>query len=451
MEKYSEQPVTQMPINISINEINIGTENQAPLPQQEEWTPTAQPPSKLILNEKALDGYAGEFVYQATKDSEASPVAVLLTFLCRFGCGAYNPETLAPFLQIGESKHYSRLFVAICGQTAKARKGTSARPIHRLFTSNGYPIDKIQVSPGPLSSGEGLIYAVRDEIPNFSNNDENKPKPKPPDKRLFVLDEELAAALKVSKREGNTLSSVIRGFWDSGCASPMTKQNRISATDVHVCIVAHITKDELAMCLQNVELLNGFANRFLWALVHRSKQVPIPLPIEDSILKRLQERLRTCIASSRQIGKVAFSREAQDVWCNYYSYLSRDKVGLVGAVTGRAEAQTARLALIYALLDKSNSIEIRHLESAFAVWKYCEDSAEKIFVGRGSNNLDDKILNFLQNGSLTTSEISNLLQRNVKSFEIHNSLERLISAGLVNFQKQGSVGRKSNIFTLASK
>jgi hypothetical protein len=38
-----------------------------------------------------------------------------------------------------------------------------------------------------------------------------------------------------------------------------------------------------------------------------------------------------------------------------------------------------RLALIFALLDKDDSIRIAHLNAAAAVWQYCEDSVYSIF------------------------------------------------------------------------
>ena len=39
------------------------------------------------------------------------------------------------------------------------------------------------------------------------------------------------------------------------------------------------------------------------------------------------------------------------VWKEVYPELSREHIGLVGCLINRAEAQTLRLALVYALLD----------------------------------------------------------------------------------------------------
>lgn len=420
--------------------------------QEDIWQPNPQKILSFELKPEAYSGFAGQFVEEAVRESEASPVAVLLTFLARFGCEVFNPKTLCPYYEIGDTKHYPRLFVAICGQTAKARKGTSAKPVERLFD---FPktlfTSSIQVSPGPLSSGEGLIYAVRDKRKELDpvSGEMKVIDNGAMDKRLFVLDEELAGALTVTKKEGNTLSSVLRGFWDNGSARPMTKTNRISSTSAHVCIVAHITKGELETHLQNVELLNGFANRFLWALVHRSKLVSIPKAIPNNILEKFQVILADRLRFGQQCQNFTFADETKELWNEIYPWLSRDKVGMVGAVTDRAEPQTARLALIYALLDKKKVIEPVHLKSALAVWSYCEASAKVLFSGRGVYKLDDKILSFLESENLSLTEINLKLGKNIPSQEIKSALQRLIDANIVKFEIEKTKGRPITVFSTA--
>ena len=50
-----------------------------------------------------------------------------------------------------------------------------------------------------------------------------------------------------------------------------------------------------------------------------------------------------------------------------YDALTEDRPGMFGAVTARAEAQTLRLAMLYALADCSYEIRRTHVESALAV------------------------------------------------------------------------------------
>jgi hypothetical protein len=132
-----------------------------------------------------------------------------------------------------------------------------------------------------ISSGEGLIWAVRDPIEEtkpirgkgrftgeyIANHGED-------DKRLLVIEAEFANVLKVMAREGNTLSPVIRCAWDSGNLKTMVKNSPARATNAHISIVGHITRDELRRLLTQTESANGFANRFCWLAVKRSKCLP---------------------------------------------------------------------------------------------------------------------------------------------------------------------------------
>ena len=92
---------------------------------------------------------------------------------------------------------------------------------------------------------------------------------------------------------------------------------------------------------------------------------------------------------------MSFSPEAADLWKAIYDDLSEQKSGLFGAVTGRAEAQTVRLALLYALLDGATEISLQHLEAGLALWRYCENSARYIF-GDSLDETPDAILSYLR-------------------------------------------------------
>jgi hypothetical protein len=161
--------------------------------------------------------------------------------------------------------------------------------------------------------------------------------------------------LKVMSREGNTLSPVIRSAWDSGNLRSMTKNSEARATDAHVSINGHITKDELRRQLTETESANGFANRFLFAAVRRSKILPEGGDIESENFNDLVTRLHAVIEFGRTAGEITRSEEARELWRACYPALSEGKPGLLGAITARAEAQVLRLSCNYALLDSSRS------------------------------------------------------------------------------------------------
>lgn len=325
------------------------------------------------LNPEALEGLAGEIVSLATENSEADPAAILMTFLVRFGVEA---GTFAYF-RTGHSVHYPRLYATIIGKSAKARKGTSSTIVKDLFKFSQFAeYETANSVNGPLSTGEGLIHAVRDKTTNAKGSvDDEGVK----DKRLFILEEEFGVTFKVSAREGNTLSQTLRMLWDEGYAAPLTKTSQTRTTNAHIGIVAHITHDELKTLISAVDIHNGFASRFLWVCVKRSKLVPRPKPISAENMYNIQRKLLEILRINKKNKEYTFTKAAWSLWDYNYSDLSEEVYGAIGSITARCEVQVLRIALIYAILDGMDAIDVRHLKSALAVWDYCNASAKYVF------------------------------------------------------------------------
>jgi hypothetical protein len=69
---------------------------------------------------------------------------------------------------------------------------------------------------------------------------------------------------------------------------------------------------------------------------------------------------------------------------------------LFGAVVGRGEAQVARLAALYAIMNESYEIEHGHLLAALALWDYAEQSARYVFGDATGDPVADQILEALR-------------------------------------------------------
>ena len=115
----------------------------------------------------------------------------------------------------------------------------------------------------------------------------------------------------------------------------MTKNNPIRATEAHISIIGHITQDELLRNLTQTEMGNGFANRFLWLYVERSKVIPSPTGLPSNIMEVLAARLKDAVEFGRSVGEMKRSRTAEALWRGFYPELSEGKPGLVGAITSR--------------------------------------------------------------------------------------------------------------------
>ena len=73
-------------------------------------------------------------------------------------------------MQVEADRHHTNLYCGLIGDTAKARKGTSLGHARRL-TTVADPDWASRIASG-LSSGEGLIYAVRDAHHGTGNDGE---------------------------------------------------------------------------------------------------------------------------------------------------------------------------------------------------------------------------------------------------------------------------------------
>ena len=381
-----------------------------------------------VLDEAALHGLAGDIVYAIGPYTEADPVAVLVTLLVMFG----NVINASAHFLVEHTKHFVRLFVTLVGQTAKGRKGQSLSTLLYVFDQIDPDWARNRIASG-LSSGEGLIYQVRD--PRYGLNKDGEQvlvDEGEEDKRFLLIEDEMASPLKIATREGNTLSAVIRQAWDRGDLRPLTKNNPIRATGAHLSIIGHITQDELLRHLTETEQTNGFANRFLWVLVRRSKLIPRPRGVPEEILSPLINRLKGAVDFARKTAVVDRDEEAESLWEKIYPELSEGKPGLFGAITARAEAQVMRLACLYALLDCSNVVKVVHLQSALALWEYAEESARLIFGDSLGDPLADEILSVLKRTpeGLTRTDIRDVFGRNRRAGEIERALGTLLKAGL---------------------
>jgi hypothetical protein len=264
----------------------------------------------------------------------------------------------------------------------------------------------------------------------------------------LVVETEFASALRVSERDGNPLTAVLRQAWDSGTLRILTRNKAAKATGAHISMIGHITKDELLKYLNSTEAGNGFGNRILWCCVRRSKLLPEGGGAVDlgPILRKLEQAVRF----ARTAGELKREPEARELWAEVYPHLTRDRLGLFGAVTGRAEAITLRLSMLYALLDCSAEIRVPHLAAALAVWRYCEDSARFIFGSTLGDQTADAILEGLQRNpeGLTRQEISDrIFGRHKRAEEISRALRVLASAGLAQAEQRDTGGRPAEVWS----
>jgi hypothetical protein len=388
-----------------------------------------------VIDPAAYHGLAGEVVARILPDTESDPVALLLQFLVSFG----NAVGRQPHYLIEQDRHFANLFTVLVGQTSKSRKGTSAGRIRALFNIADPDWVRERILGG-MSSGEGVISAVRDPSYAVRKGVEELVDAGVSDKRLLLDEREFFQALAVLKREGSILSRVVRDAWD--CCEKLatiTKHSPTRSTRPFISIVGHITADEFRQALDHTSMANGYANRFLFACVKRSKLLPHGGALGGEISNKLGVQTLAALDAARGVERVTMTATANQHWKDIYPTLSESLPGLLGAITDRAEAQTIRLALIYTLLDRAPQIDVVHIDAALALWNFSVASARYIFGDIVGNPVADTILRALRaagTDGLSRTDLINLFGRNLSASQIDAALVALLSAGKV---RRGSI------------
>ncbi len=372
------------------------------------------------LDPLALTGTAGDIVGAVAPFTEADPAGLLLDFLASFG----NAAGARPHALAGGSRHPARIYPLLVGQTSKGRKGTTRATIAPLF-ERADPAWSDRRVMGGLSTGEGLIATVADPPPAS----EDGTPPDPVEERLLVVESEFARVLAVAKRDGSTLSPIVRDAWDSGRLRVMTRKDPLVATGAHITIMGHITVEELRRMLTETDQANGFANRFLFTCVSRRRLLPDGEGVPADVVDHLGQQVHDALKRARNIDKVTRTPEAGELWRALYAEMADDDPGgLVGAVTARAEAQTLRLSVAYAIAAGSPVVDLEHLEAAHALWRYCRASAEYIFGNSIGDEVADRLLNALRAAGpegLTGSEQSAVFGRHVSASQLEAARDLL--------------------------
>jgi hypothetical protein len=364
----------------------------------------------------AYHGLAGELVRQLAPHTEADPVAILSQLLVAFGAAAGR----GAWFQVEATRHHPNEFLILVGDSAKARKGSSWDHVARVL-DRADPSLAARTLTG-LSSGEGLIWSVRDAAAN---------DPGITDQRLLVIEPEFASVLKQTTRDINTLSPALRSAWDGRPLALLTRAAPARATRAHISVIGHITATELRHHTSTVELANGFLNRFLLIACRRVRLLPEGGQHDPLGNSPLQRRLARHLAGAQHAGQLRLDPAARELWWDAYARLSEPRDGPTGAITARAEAHTIRLALLYALIDNKREIGAAHLQAALALADYSARSASWALDATTTDRFTVEIHAALQHSpnGLTRTQLRDLYHRNQPTTRIDQALTTLAAAG----------------------
>jgi hypothetical protein len=415
----------------------------------DEEIPIAMPDWPKPPGKAAYQGLVGDIVGALEPETEGDPAACLFQFLVTFG----NIVGMKPYVRLGGGFHHAKENALVVGRSGfGGRKGQSLEDTLPFFPEADPDWWK-NCRAGGLSTGEGLIYRVRDPVEGVHHVKEKGRivdtqtvivDQGVADKRLLVVETEFGGVLKKASRDGNSLTATLRQAFDGATLSTLTKGSPYKATGTHISVVAHITPEEFLKLLAEVDLANGFINRFLLCMARRSRLLPFGGSIAPDRMAQLRDRLAKAIEFAKGVDQVTWARDAMDKWEGEYARLTADRPGAFGMATSRADVHTLRVALHYTLLDRCRQIQLRHLEAALEVWGYAERSAAYIFGDSTGDRDADRILEALRAApqGMTRTEIRRIVfGDNPPAEKVASKLAFLLRLNLVRRESIETGGR----------
>jgi hypothetical protein len=422
----------------------------------EEDPPIVVRPWPEVTDPALWDGLAGSFAHFVRPQTESDALAILVQLLVMFG----HAVGRSPYMMVESTRHGCNENVLLVGRTSVSRKGPAVDRAKALFCLADPEWSEKQTIGG-LSTGEGLIYHVRDPIYKTEHVKEKGrivetvqalADPGISDKRLLCLETEFARVLHALEREGNTLSATIRQAWDGSTLRVATRNNALVATGAHISVIGHCVNAELTGLLSRTDAVSGFGNRFLYFAIKRSQLLPFggdPLEMDN-----FATALRDALAFGRETGFMRWSSEARPLWRRAYPDLSQERAGLLGELTARNAAHALRLAMIYSLLDQSREITPRAVLAALALVNQSTRSIVYIFGDSIGEPDAEEIMAALQaagSRGLTRTEISDrVFQRHASMARITRALELLLNYQLATYCMESTQGRRRQRWFLAT-
>jgi len=421
----------------------------APAPDDEpydaelEAIPLPEPPALPPRPELALShGVVGDFMRRVEFETEAHPVALATTLLVAIG----NVIHRRPYYCVGRTRHHVNLFAAIVGNTGAGRKGTGLDIVRDCIQpADPFWADACQ-SPN-LTSGEGVVDALRDQVSKMvavkgkpGEFEEAIVDPGVEDKRLLIVCAELVAAFKAGNRESSVLAQTLREAWDGRTLRTMAKTAGRIATDPHLSIIGHATRNELVRVARQSDIYGGSMNRFLWCLSDRARLLPHGGDLDD--LGTVPQRIADVVAFSKTVERMRRTPKADRLWEDVYAELTSARGSdLVAAVLSRGEAQTLRLSMLFALAARRGEITADDLASAVDLWRYCRASAEAIFAGVNDAAFHKVLDAITADPGVTRSKLHKRVGWRLPSADLVEVLGRIRASGQARMEIAQTAGK----------
>jgi hypothetical protein len=185
------------------------------------------------------------------------------------------------------------------------------------------------------------------------------------------------------------------------------------------------------------EVTTGLVNRLLVARLRPADYRVTTAEYPPDVFMALTARIAAAIATMPHAGIVGYTTEAADLWAAAKPVLEADD-GPGADILARAAGHVARVALIVALIEGHDRIEVADLRVGLAVWDACRASALLLFGAMTGDPDADRIYAIVSQhgGRMTRTQLRDALGRHGRRADIEHALVYLAAKGLVRRRRR---------------
>ena len=176
--------------------------------------------------------------------------------------------------------------------------------------------------------------------------------------------------------------------------------------------------------------------------------------MSDDRLDEIAGKVLKALSAARQVDEIGWDPEAKELWAGFYMQLADDVRGPVGAMTARTEAHLLRLAMTFALMDSTDTIQPSHLYAAAAVWDYCARSVVHVFDAATGDPVADRLYDAIVEAGvdgLDETAQHAVFGRHQPAHRLQVARKTLTDSGLVVVVTEATEGRTRTVYRLANK
>ncbi len=290
---------------------------------------------------------------------------------------------------------YPNFNVCLVGRSGIARKDTAwdrkKRILEQLHADDMDSTDPVfQIIPG-LGSVEGLIDALGGTG------------------KVVILNESEFLSL-LSKAKQDSLSNIIpklTSLYDCPNYETLkTRKKAVVCREPFLSIFSGTTLAWLQMGLSQNEIYGGFANRFMFICGDPKEPMPFPPKADPQKIEGIVQGINDVRQWADDLkgttgGEVSATPEARGLFSQFYAaYHKRCSLeGLNSTLIARIQTFIWKLSLLYAAMEFSDQIRLRHMECALAAGDFLEKSMLNVFQSFNeskSRQKEREILLYLQ-------------------------------------------------------